>query len=170
MTDAPAPAPGPPTTGAAPDLGMGGDLGIRLATLPPADAAVAARAEITRLKGDGDFVKRFLGGDPEANARMRGLHEIEANASNPFVIGGPSPQQQRNTEAASLADMGLPQEVIDHYREGKPVSADEYRMAVAKKQDLFTDAAWRAKYFAGNHEAVQQLRLLQVILSSRVAV
>jgi hypothetical protein len=48
------------------------------------------------------------------------------------------------------------------------VSADEYRMAVAKKESLFGDAAWRAKYLAGNYEAKQQKLLLDVILSSPV--
>jgi hypothetical protein len=141
-----------------------------LTLLPPAHAAIAARAEITRLKGDGDFVKAYLSGNVDAVAKMRGLYAFEANAAAPLQFGGPPPQAQRNTEAASILDAGLPKEVADHYREGRPVSQDEYRLAVAKKQSLFADKSWAAKYFNGDAEAVTQLRLLQVILSSRVAV
>lgn len=164
MTDtapvAPAtPAPAAPSAAAA-------DLTL----LPPAEAAVAARQQINALKSDGDFIKAYLSNDVNAVAKLRGLHEIERNAATGVQFGAQTQQEQRNQGADYLAEKGLPPEAIQHYREGKPVSADEYRMAYAKKQSLFDDPNWRTKYFNNDHEARMQLSLLQVILSSRVAV
>jgi hypothetical protein len=138
--------------------------------LPPAMPADQARARIAELKSDPAFVKRHLSGDNETREHLARLHEFAfAPAPGSITVGGPTPEAQRAEQADHLGTLSdLSADVLDHVRTGAPVSQDEYRMAVAKKDSLFSDASWRDKYFAGNHEAKQQKLLLDVILSSPI--
>jgi hypothetical protein len=138
--------------------------------MAPSTPAEQAVAKIAALKADPDFVKRHLGGDHETRAELARLHEIAYTpAEGSITVGGPSIEAQRSEQADHLGTMSdLSGGVLDHVRTGAAVSADEYRMAVAKKDSLFGDPTWREKYFRGDHEARQQKLLLDVILSSRV--
>ena len=138
--------------------------------LPPAMPADQARARIAELKADPSFVKRHLSGDHETREHLARLHEFAyAPAPGSITMGGPTPEAQRAEQADHLGTLSdLSADVLDHVRQGAAVSQDEYRMAVAKKELLFGDAEWRAKYFAGNYEAKQQKLLLDVILSSPI--
>lgn len=137
---------------------------------PPAMPADQARARIAELKANPDFVKRHLGGDHATREELARLHEFAyAPAQGSISMGGPTPEAQRAEQAEHLGTLSdLSADVLEHVRTGAAVSADEYRLAVAKKENLFADAEWRAKYFAGNHEAKQQKLLLDVILSSPI--
>jgi hypothetical protein len=152
MTDgAPSPAPG-----AAADL-----------VPTPADQA---RAQIEALKADPAWVQKHLAGSHETKAELARLHEIAyAPAQGSIRVGGPTPEAQRAEQADHLGIMSdLPAAVIDQVRQGQPVTAEEYRLAVGRKNSLFADPAWRDRYFRGDHEARQQKLLLDVILSSPI--
>jgi hypothetical protein len=137
---------------------------------PPNGPAEQARTQIESLKQDASWVKRHLSGDHETRNELARLHELAyAPAQGSITMGGPTPEAQRAEMADHLGTLSdLPPDVLTHVRTGGSVTADEYRMAVAKKDALFSDAEWRAKYLAGNHEAKKQKLLLDVILSSSI--
>jgi hypothetical protein len=143
------------------------DLGLPLPETMPADQA---RARIAELKSDSAFIKKHLSGDHSTRETLARLHEFAyAPAPGSVTMGGPTVEAQRAEQADHLGTLSdLSADVLDHVRTGAAVSQNEYRMAVAKKESLFADAAWRAKYFAGSHEAKQQKLLLDVILSSPI--
>jgi hypothetical protein len=162
MTDA---APGGTPTPVSPDVykplpGASADL-----TITPQQQA---RGEINLLKADGEWVKRYLNGDPAARTQLHTLQMREA-ANPPGSVGSaPTPEAQRGSEANTLAAMGLPRDVTEHYAAGKPVGATEYQQAVALWNSRKQDPEWRAAVARGEHKATQELRLLQVIRSSRI--
>lgn len=137
---------------------------------PPSTPADQARAQIEALKTNPEWVKKHLSGDHETRQELARLHEIAFQpVPGSIISGGPSVETQREDEAAHLGMLSdLSADVLEHVRTGAAVSAYEFRMAVAKKDALFGDADWRAKYFAGNHEAKKQKALLDVILSSPI--
>jgi hypothetical protein len=99
-------------------------------TIPPsvaADLAMTpgqqARHEIELMKADPEIAKKWANGDPGILAKVKGLREHEHKHTPGAVITGlPPPEVQRATEADTLAEMGLPPDVVEHFRAGKPVS------------------------------------------------
>jgi hypothetical protein len=159
MTDTATPAPAPAQSpGAAP--------------APPAQAnhAADARAKIEALKADGEWTKRYLSGDVNAVARWKELHQLEANAGGRFQVGGMSPQEQRDLGAARLAELGLPEAIVEHHRSGGTVSAEEFRLAQARWDSQKMDPEWRAKLERGDYETKQEYAALLAIRCSRIAV
>jgi hypothetical protein len=136
----------------------------------PAMPADQARTKIAELTANPDWVKRHLGGDHETKAELQRLHEIAFQpAPGSIITGTPPIEAQLNEQAAHLGTMSdVSDDVLDHVRTGASVSASEYRLAVAKKDALFSDPQWRDSYFAGGYEARQQKLLLDVILASKV--
>jgi hypothetical protein len=154
------------------------DLGLPASAVPyvapaliPPDHRAAAEARIAALKADPAWIAKHLSGSHETKEELRLLHEQAYSPPAGMVShGGPTLEAQRNAEADSLANNStVSPAVIDEIRSGRPVSALEYQLAVAKKNALFRDPAWRARYFAEDHEARRQKDLIDVILSSRVA-
>jgi hypothetical protein len=152
------------------------DLSIPGAVAPrppsPADAnRAAAAAQLEKLKSDPDFIKRHLSGDAGTKAEINKLCEIIASPrENTTFHGGVTNEQQLAEQAATagtMADIG--EDVLEHIKTGTAVSQEEYRMAVAKKDALFGDPAWRDKFFRGDARAKKEKLLLDVILSSRIA-
>jgi hypothetical protein len=145
--------------------------GSAAADLIPANLpADQAQAQIAELKADPEFVKRHLSGSHETREQLAKLHELAFKpAPGSIMFGGPTIEAQREESAAHLGTItDVPADVLEHVRTGAAVTADEYRLAVAKKENLFGDPDWRAKYFAGNHEAKKQKALLDVILASPI--
>jgi hypothetical protein len=149
------------------DLAPGGAAADLIPTNLPADQA---RAKIAELTQNPDWVKRHLSGDHETKTELARLHEIAFRpAPGSIISGAPSIEAQREETAAHLGTLtDIPADVLEHVRTGASVSADEYRMAVARKDSLFGDPEWRAKYFAGNHEAKKQKALIDIILASPI--
>jgi hypothetical protein len=158
----------------------GGDLGLPGASAPhfpgtPAPTlpnhADDARMTLEARKADGEWTKRYLAGGHEERAEfLRLTEQMHAQPAGAINVGGPSLEAQNADQADWLAEnIDVSAAVIEQVRSGRPVTADEYRMATARKNALFGDPAWREKYFRGDAEARRQKVLLDVILSSRVA-
>jgi hypothetical protein len=160
---------------------MSGDLEHLLTVAPPAavpaapspaDAnRAAAVARLDFLKNDSEFVKLHLSGNEGTKAELAKLAEIiAAPRENVTQHGGVTNEQQLAEQAATAATMAdIGDDVLAHIKNGAAVSQEEYRMAVAKKDALFGDPAWRDKFFRGDHQAKKEKLLLDVILSSRIA-
>ena len=127
MTDAPV------AQGAAADL-----------ELPATMPADVARARIAEAKANPDFVKRHLSGDHSTREYLSRLHEFAwAPPPGSITMGGPTPEAQRAEQADHLGTLSdLSADVLDHVRTGAAVSQDEYRLAVARKENLFADGEW----------------------------
>jgi hypothetical protein len=131
--------------------------------------AAQARAEIQMLKQNPEWVKRYFDGDLGAAEQLKALQLQEHSYATGAVITGlPPPETQRASEADTLAEMGLPPDVTEHYRSGQPVSASEYQQAVALWNSKKQDPEWRAALARGDHKAKTELALLQTIRSSRI--
>jgi hypothetical protein len=59
----------------------------------------------------------------------------------------------------------LPDDVLQEFRENKPVTPNEYRMARARFEARIQDPAWQTKINRGDPEARKELALIQSILS-----
>lgn len=160
-TSAPAATPGTQNSAAAPSPSAA-------AALQP-NAAQDARGKIELLTQNGDWVKRYWSGDVNAIAEWKALHDAEANAGGArFQIGGMSPQEQRNIGANRLEELGLPKDVVDHYRNNGAVSVEGFRLAQARWDSRKADPEWRAKKERGDFETLQEYGALLAIRSSRV--
>jgi len=131
----------------------------------PATPAEQAVARIAELKADPDFVKRHIDGDHETKAELARLHEIAFLPSMGSIISGaPSHEEQWAETAAHLSTVAeLSDGILEEIRQGKPASALEYRLAVARKNDRMRDPAWVAKYMAGGPERREMLLLNSII-------
>jgi hypothetical protein len=159
-------------TDSAIDLGLPAPAPAPATTVPVAPTtADQARATLEQRKADPEFVKRYLSGDHVARAEMKALHETMcAQPAGTVNVGGISLQAQLNDQADNLAvTSDVSAAVIEEVRSGRPATVEEYRLALGKKHALFNDPGWRARYFAGDHEAGRQKTLLDIILSKRVA-
>jgi hypothetical protein len=137
----------------------------------PADAnRAAAAARLEFLKNDSEFVKLHLSGNEGTKAELAKLAEIIASPREGTTHhGGVTNEQQLAEQAATagmMADVG--EDVLGHIKTGAAVSAQEYRLAVARKDLLFGDSAWRDKFFRGDAQAKKEKLLLDVILASPI--
>lgn len=136
----------------------------------PTTPADTARAKIAELKADPDFVKRHLSGDLNTREELTRLHELAYTpAEGSISMGGPTPAAVRAEMADHLSTLSdLPAAVIEQIKSGAPVSADEFRLAVGRKNALMGDPAWVAKYMKNDATAQRDMLLLNVILSSPI--
>jgi hypothetical protein len=137
-----------------------------LMTLPTTPAQ-QAQAKIIELKANPDWVKRHVDGSVETKAELQKLHELASQPEQGAIISGTvTPEMQWAETAAHLETVGdLPPAVIEEIRQGKPASAQEYRLAVARKNTLMKDPTWVARYL--NNGAAEQKEML--LLNSIVA-
>jgi hypothetical protein len=167
MTDAATPAPAPAQTPAAAPV------------TPPAAAAdlvltpgQEARAQIQAMKADPATAKRWIDGDPATLAKIKELQAAEFAhnyTTGQLMIGGPSPEQAAQETAHYLEQTtGFPAAVIDQVRNRTPISIDEYRMSVARKDDLFADPDWVQRFMAGGRKEAHELKLTQINRTSPI--
>jgi hypothetical protein len=131
--------------------------------------AAQARAEIKLMMQDPEIAKRWADGDPAILAKVKGLHEHEYKHSRGAEISGaPSLAEQLNVQADSLAAAGAPPDVVQHFREGLPVTASERQQANALWDSRKKDPEWCARVKRDDFQAKQELLLMQAIRSSPV--
>jgi hypothetical protein len=88
---------------------------------------------------------------------------VSAISAQPPAATAPRDQVTEDLNAAS--GYSLPAEVLQEYRENRPVTPDEYRIARARLDSRIQDPDWRAKYGRGDLEAKKEMALIQSILS-----
>lgn len=145
-----------PATGAVADL-----------MTPPATPAQQAQAKIIELKSNPEWVKRHIDGSHETKAELARLHELAYQPDQGDIISGaPTPEAQWAEAAAYLETMGdFSPEIIDEIRQGKPASAQEYKLAVARKNTRMKDPAWTARYLNNGAEEHKEMILLNSVIA-----
>jgi hypothetical protein len=149
-----------PPTGVATDLGMAAPAAP---SVPPMSAA-----EAQSRKGE------FFADRAKMDALMKG--DVAATNEWQAIVAGlsaqpPAPTAPRDDVTEHLnASSGytLAQDVLDEFREDRPVTPDEYRMARARFDARESDPQWVAKLNRGDLETKKELALIQSILSRRV--
>lgn len=149
-----------------------------LETMTPDQAA----AKIADLKGNEDFVTKYLAGSGPQVAEMRELIKV-AQSSNrgkiaDDVLGGKqSPEsifldpQRRDAEQTVevLRGLGIHEEsVARSVLTDSAVSVAERQQAAAAKDRLMKDQDFVKKFLAGDGDARRQMGLLNVILTRGV--
>jgi hypothetical protein len=148
----------------APVVGAVADLAL---PMMPADQA---RTRIAQLLADPAYVKKHLDGSHETKEELRQLHEFSHRPEPGAIITGlPTPEVQLADQAEwAEANFDVPSAVIQQIRERTPISREEYKQTVARKNALLADPAFRARALAGDAAAQRELFLLNVNLSSPI--
>jgi hypothetical protein len=145
----------------------GHDLGVPGAVAPPAPQPAFSPAEAQSRKSE------FLANKEKTTALMNG----DVGATNEWrlitenLYQPPQFTQGRDEVTGHLqANSGyqLRDEVLQEFRENRPVTPAEYRMAQQRLESRKQDPEWRAKYFRGDHEALKEVALINSILSRPV--
>jgi hypothetical protein len=170
-------------TEAAADLGLSGGAAGGDAPQPELSVSQAwsRRAELMR---DPDFRARLDSHDPAARAEserlMRGImkgHSFDFGANVNAAAFGPGGEaaladrealarEQAVEHVRARAD--IPDAVLEQIRQGTPVTAREYQLAVEQRRRLFDDKGWVEKYLNGDRACRTQMTLCEVIIASRV--
>jgi hypothetical protein len=157
MTDDVIPPPG--TSGVASDLGI--------EPSPPTPPPMAY-AEATSRKAE------FMADKAKVDALMRG--DGPATSEWQMIVAGlsaqpPAPTGPREAETAYLDEIGgytVPQDVLDEFQRGDPVSPRERSYAEAKFAEFQQDKEWYARWQRGEQTARVQYAALISILSRPV--
>jgi hypothetical protein len=159
-----------PITGASPLLDPSPARPSGPGPTPPAGSTPATpQQELADLKANGDFVREYLAGKPEAVAKMRAAIE-KVHAPNGVVVVNGNPQALNARAVDSLATFAdLSPDVQAQMHDGRPVSEFEYTAAVRRRSQLLNDQNWRERYMAGDRDARRELVLVNVILGSKLA-
>jgi hypothetical protein len=75
------------------------------------------------------------------------------------------PRDEVTEHLQSSSGYQLSPEVLQEFRENRPVTPDEYRMAQQRLESRKQDPQWLAKYMRGDHEAKKEFALITSILS-----
>jgi hypothetical protein len=128
----------------------GHDLGIPGAVAPPTPQPAFSMQEAASRKeaflADKEKTAALMNGDVAATNEWR---LITQNLWQP-----PQFTQPRDSP-----------EVLQEFRENRPVSPDEYRMAQQRLESRKQDPQWLAKNMRGDHEAKKEFALITSILS-----
>jgi hypothetical protein len=145
------------------------DISDAAADLMPTRAD-AALAQIEALKQNPDWVEKHLGGSHETRAELQKLHEVAFQpAPGSTISGAPTLEAQWNETAHQLSLEGnLSAAVIEEIRAGKPAGAEEYRLAVGRKNARMSDPSWVAKYLNNGADERREMLLLNSIISRGV--
>jgi hypothetical protein len=138
-----------------------------------------ARAQIEKLS-----LAKLEAGDVEANRQFKDLTKMLAESENrldaalsdkpqPQFMEVTSPEHPLTTRdmmsaVEGLREAGLRDEVIRDLFAGRKVSAEERRLVEQFEAKRKGDASWRARVLANDHEAVRELTLMSIVLSSEV--
>ena len=117
--------------------------------------------------------QEFLSDQTKINALMAG--DVKATAEWQLITNHlyqppqvTAPRDEVTNHLQESSGYTLPPEVLQEYRENRPVTSDEYRMARAKFDSRLQDREWQAKLNRGDLEAKKELALIQSILSRPV--
>ncbi|EIG56080.1 hypothetical protein [Bradyrhizobium sp. WSM1253] len=145
---------------------------------PPAPTPDEAVAKLADLRSNKDWTDNFLKGNGPQVAEFRSLSEIAIKSGDRIekAIAGvldDSPVQEsghiQNIGAAAwLREAGVETGVIRQVLTGDEVTPQEHAAATATKARLLKDQDFTKRYMASDGEAVRQMTLLNVIVSSKV--
>jgi hypothetical protein len=154
---------------------------------PPADPkdAAAARARLDHLTSDAAWRDRLMQGDIATKKEWTALTETIA-VGDPIdaVMAGVNPAGNTQIDfsggnAASYADQvkavpelrsaGMGDDVIKQVLSDQPVSRAEYDAVKSWHDGALRDQDFTRRYLAGDREAVRQMTLASVVLSSDIA-
>jgi MoxR-like ATPase len=141
--------------------------------LPPEERSVSVQKAWTRL----DEIRKSPGtqealarGDRELSEEIKSLTALTRTPTgirvNELPDRTPEARQSIADTWSEFAD--LPAEVLQQVRERRPVSLDEYKLALAEKKRLFADKEWVRKYFDGDRAARTRMALISIITTSEV--
>jgi hypothetical protein len=147
--------------------GAGHDLGVPGAAPPPPSPPPMSPAEAASRKSD------FLASKEKMSALMAGDAAVTAewklitqNLWQPQQFTQPRYEVTEHLQSSS--GYQLSPEVLQEFRENRPVTPDEHRMARARFDARKQDPEWIAKLNRGNPEVKKELALIQSILSRPV--
>jgi hypothetical protein len=129
------------------------------------DVAAAKKVEFL---GDQKFLDRVVAGDPESVRQWREVTRALSPQLDPATAAGKQYNDNMNSLAILRASADLPPEVWDHVAAGGPVSLAEREAALLAKQRDFKDRGWVTRYFDGDRQANSEMRLINMVLASRV--
>jgi hypothetical protein len=142
----------------------GHDLGIPGAVAPPTPPPAFSMQEAASRKEaflqDKTKTTALLNGDVGATNEWRLI--------NDHLWQQPQFTQPRDEVTEHLqASSGyqLSDEVLAEFRENRPVSPAEYKLAQQRLDSRKNDPTWLAKYMRGDHEAKKEVALINSILS-----
>jgi hypothetical protein len=155
MTDASTPP-------AAPSAPIHQTLG-ELAASEPTMSVAEAQSRKAELYNNKEWRDRYFNGDVTArnefNAITRALVPRET-VHDPFHLNNVADWAQRMG--------GVSEAVAQEIRDDRPVTPREREFALQKKEQMFRDKAWVARYLDGDQQARKDLMLCNIILNSRV--
>ena len=129
------------------------------------EQAAARRVEYL---GDAKFRDRVVSGDPELVRLWREVTRALSPQADPATAEGQSYAKNMDSLAILKAQADLPDVVWDHVAAGGPVSLDERARALFAKERNFRDRKWVEAYLSGDRAANSEMRLINMILASRV--
>jgi hypothetical protein len=142
----------------------GHDLGIPGAVAPPTPQPAFSMQEAASRKeaflADKEKTAALMNGDVAATNEWR---LITQNLWQPPQFTQPRDEVTEHLQESS--GYQLSPEVLQEFRENRPVSPDEYRMAQQRLESRKQDPQWLAKYMRGDHEAKKEFALITSILS-----
>lgn len=147
---------------------------------PPAPAPTPDQAatKLTELRGNKEWVTKFLAGNGPEVQEYGKLSEIALSKGDQDKVGlamagqylpvNDSEHLTRMGTASMLRDAGIGDDVIRQALSGSPVTQQERDAAEKLKAKLMRNSDFSKKYLAGDGEAKEQMTLLQIITSSDV--
>jgi hypothetical protein len=137
-----------------------------------------AEAKLTELRGNKEWVTKFLAGNGPEVAEYGKLSEIALGKGDEAKVAlamagqylpvNDSEHITRMGTASMLREAGIADDVIRQALSGSPVTQQERDAAEKLKAKLMRNADFSKKYLAGDAEAKEQMTLLQIITSSDV--
>jgi hypothetical protein len=144
----------------------GHDLGVPGAvapSVPPPMSMAEAASRKTEFLANKEKTAALMNGDAAVTAEWR---LITSNLWQPPQFTQPRDEVTEHLQESS--GYTLSPEVLQEFRENRPVTPDEHRMARARFDARKQDPEWIAKLNRGNPEVKKELALIQSILSRPV--
>jgi hypothetical protein len=147
------------------------EQGLGLAPSDPQTIAEAASARLAELKSNPEWCAKYLEGSTAEREEMAKLTAAVA-AAVPVMDTSAADTAMHEQEASAAityltASGGVSEAVAKQINDpNRKVSRTEFLAAKQWKNSRLADAAWRDRYLKGDVEAVRQMTLASVILSS----
>jgi hypothetical protein len=153
--------------------------------MPPANSSAGARLQLDALTRSTDFQAKLAAGDPSTRRQFADLCAAVASGDATADALAPAPELPADViettttgqlstnalrrEVADLRRAGFGDDVIRQMVDGRPVSATEKEMAVRLRALRLGDAAFVARYLAGDAAARLEMGHLSILIAADVA-
>jgi hypothetical protein len=131
------------------------------------EARTAAYGVIARLRSDEKFRMDFLRQDPETKATVEAAHR--AIHTQTVTVRGRPAEEVATMVGSVLKHAELNPAIVKQIYEGTEISQQEYDFARARKQQMFSDRGWCARYIDGDRACRSELLAVNILLTSKVA-